>query len=140
MNQFSEEITVNTIPERIFALYEDVNNWKQWDPDVASSSLSGPFTAGTIGKLTPTKGPEAKIEIVSVVKNRSFTVQSRLPLCTMIFEHELLPITGSTHVIHKVSFTGPLAFFFGRIVGIQIRKGLPGTLRGLKKAVEANDM
>ena len=27
MLQFNEEITVNTTPERVFALYEDVTNW-----------------------------------------------------------------------------------------------------------------
>lgn len=138
MSQFSEEISVNTSPERVFALYEDVTNWRQWDPDVASSSISGPFTAGTTGKLKPAKGPEARIEIVSVEKNKSFTVRSRLPLCTITFEHELFPGKGSTRVVHRVSFNGPLSFFFGRVVGGQIRKGLPGTLRGLKHAVEHN--
>lgn len=138
MSQFSEEITVTSSPERVFLLYENVANWKQWDPDVASSSISGPFTAGTTGKLKPTKGPEAKIAIVSVEKNKSFTVQSRLLLCTMTFEHELFPVKDSTRVVHRVSFNGPLSFFFGRVVGGQIRKGLPGTLRGLKQAVEHN--
>lgn len=125
MSQFSEEITVNTNPERVFALYEDVTNWRRWDPDVASSHISGSFSAGATGRLKPTKGPEARIKIVSVEKNKSFTVQSRLPLCTMTFEHELLPVKGVTRVIHRVSFNGPLSFFFGRVVGSQIRKGLP---------------
>jgi hypothetical protein len=138
VSRFSEEISVHTSPERIFALYEDVANWRQWDPDVALSSISGPFTTGTTGKLKPTKGPEAKIEIVSVDKNKSFTVRSRLPMCTMTFEHELFPVNGSTRVVHTVSFNGPLSFFFGRVVGGQIRKGLPGTLQGLKHAVENN--
>lgn len=136
MIQFSEEVVISTNSERIFVLYEDVANWRRWDPDVASSSISGPFTAGAIGKLRPTKGPEADIEIVSVERNKSFTARSRLPLCTMTFEHELLPVKSSTRVFHRVSFTGPLSFFFGRVVGGQIRKGMPGTLRGLKQAAE----
>jgi hypothetical protein len=56
----------------------------------------------------------------------------------MTFEHDLQPVKNCTRVIHRVSFNGPLSFFFGRVVGSQIRKGLPGTLRGLKQAVEAN--
>ena len=138
MLQFNEEITVNTTPERVFALYEDVTNWHQWDPDVSAASLCGPFTAGTIGRLQPTKGPETKIRIVSVERNKSFTVQSRLPLCTMTVEHELLPVNNSTRIVHRVSFNGPLSFLFGRVVGGQIRKGLPGTLWGLKRKVETN--
>ncbi|MFZ5529450.1 MAG: hypothetical protein ACOY4U_00100, partial [Pseudomonadota bacterium] len=58
--------------------------------------------------------------------------------CTMFFEHELFPVKDATRVVHRVSFNGPLSFFFGRMVGSQIRKGLPGTLRGLKQAAEHN--
>ena len=139
MIQFSEEITISVRPERIFALYEAVEQWKHWDPDVTSSSISGPFAAGAVGKLKPAKGPEAKITIVSVQKNKSFTMESKLPLCAMTFEHELSPLKSATQVIHRVSFDGPLAFFFGRVIGNQIRKGLPGTLRGLKRAAESTD-
>lgn len=135
--QFSEEVTINVVPEKIFNLYEAVENWKSWDPDVTSSNISGAFVSGTSGKLKPTKGPEAKITITSVEKDKSFTVESKLPLCTMIFEHELLPVKNATRVIHRVTFKGPVAFFFGRVIGSQIRKGLPGTLRGLKRAAEA---
>ena len=138
MNHFSEEITINAIPENIFALYKDVENWKRWDPEVSSSSISGGFISSTTGKLKPTKGPESKIRIVSVEKNKSFTVQSKLFLCTITLEHELLPVKNATRVIHQVSFKGPLAFFFGRVIGSQIRKGLPGTLQGLKQATETN--
>ena len=139
MSQFSEETTINAAPERVFALYENVANWRHWDPEVASSGISGAFTSGARGKLKPTKGPEAKIEITTVEKNKSFTVESKLPLCTMTFEHELLLVNNTTRVIHRVSFKGPLAFFFGRVVGSQIRKGLPGTLQGLKRAAESTN-
>ena len=135
--QFSEQITIDVKPEKIFALYEAVEQWKHWDHDVTSSSISGPFAAGAVGKLKPSKGPEAKITIASVARNKSFTVKSKLPLCVMTFEHELLPLKNVTQVIHRVSFKGPLAFFFGRVIGSQIRKGLPGTLQGLKRAAES---
>ena len=138
MNHFSEEVTINASPEKVFALYENVANWKSWDPDVASSSISGAFAAGARGRLKPSRGPEAKIEVASVEQNKSFTVESKLPLCTMTFEHELSPTNNATQAMHRVSFKGPLAFFFSRVVGTQIRKGLPGTLKGLKRAAEAN--
>jgi hypothetical protein len=96
--QFSEQIKINVNPEKIFALYEAVERWKHWDPDVTSSNISGSFTAGAVGKLKPAKGPEAKITIASVQKNKSFAVESKLPLCAMTFEHELLPLANATQV------------------------------------------
>ena len=140
MIQFSEEITIKVRPERIFELYEAVEHWKHWDPDVTSSSISGSFAAGAVGKLKPVKGPEVKIIIVSVQKDKSFTMESKLPLCTMTFEHELSTLKSATQVIHRVSFEGLLAFFFGKVIGNQIRKGLPGTLRGLKHVAESTDV
>ncbi len=136
MTYFSEEITINSNPEQVFTLYEDVANWSSWDPDVSAASLSGPFSPGTSGTLKPARGPESRIQLVHVDNNKAFTVQSKLPLCTLTFEHELFPDGSTTRVIHRVSFEGPLSFLFGRIIGGQIRKGLPGTLRGLKQAVE----
>jgi len=136
MNKFSEEITIHSKPEQVYMLYEDVANWFRWDPDVSAASLAGPFSPGTTGILKPTRGPESRIHLVHVDKNKAFTVQSKLPLCILIFEHELFPDGNATRVIHRVSFEGPLSFLFGRVIGGQIRKGLPGTLRGLKQAVE----
>jgi len=138
VNRFSGEINVNASPDRIFSLYEDVSNWHQWDPEVASASIEGEFAAGTYGRLKPAKGPGAGIRIVSSERNRFFSVQSRLPLCLLTFEHELRPSGKATKVIHRVYFDGILSFLFSSLVGSQIRKGLPDTLRGLKQAAETN--
>lgn len=136
--QFEEEIVVDAPPTMVFSLYADVAAWKEWDPEVVESSIDGEFKAGSSGSLKPLKGPEAKITFTDVVKNASFTVQSRLPLCVMRFEHELAPDGSGTRVIHRVSFKGLLSPLFGRVIGAQIRRGLPGTLRGLKDAAEAS--
>ncbi|WP_457593974.1 SRPBCC family protein [Hydrogenimonas sp.] len=136
--QFEERITVNAAPEEIFSLYEDVSGWAEWDPEVLSASIEGSFEPGTRGKLKPAKGPEAKIEIAEVVKNSSFTVVSRLPLCTMHFEHILLPAGDkATEVVHRVRFTGMSAPLFGRLIGSGIHRGLSSSLEGLKSAVES---
>lgn len=87
--------------------------------------------------LEPSKGPKAKITFSEVVPNRSFTVNSKLPLCVMRFEHELSGSSGQTKVVHRVVFVGLLAPLFGRLIGSQIRKGLPNTLQGLKRVSEA---
>ncbi len=136
--EFEERVTVVAQPEKIFSLYENVEGWASWDPEVRSSSIDGQFEAGTKGKLQPSRGPEAYIEILEVVKNRSFTVVSRLPLCIMSFEHELLPRGDETEVVHRVLFSGLLSPLFGRLIGRGIAKGLPSTLRGLKEAVESS--
>ncbi|MBL4608008.1 MAG: SRPBCC family protein [Pseudomonadales bacterium] len=135
--EFENRIIINASAEDVFKLYEDVSTWSSWDPDVKSSSVSGKFETGAVGKLKPTSGPESKILFTSVITDKAFTVSSKLPLCKMTFEHELSSSKNETEVVHKVSFSGFLAPIFGRLIGKGIQKGLPNTLKGLKTAVES---
>lgn len=134
--QFEEQILVSAPAEKIFALYSNVSGWSSWDPDVKASSIEGSFVTGANGTLEPSKGPKAKNTFTEVVPNRSFTVKSKLPLCVMRFEHELSGGPGETRVVHRVVFDGLLSPLFGRLIGSQIRKGLPSTLQGLKRVAE----
>ncbi|MBP6561952.1 MAG: hypothetical protein KA214_00595, partial [Neisseriaceae bacterium] len=67
---------------------------------------------------------------------QSFTVEGHIPLFRMHFEHLVAATDGGSEVIHRVWFTGPLAFFFGPIVGKQVRTGLPKTMQSLKAYAE----
>lgn len=136
MQQFSEDILISAPPETIFAVYRNVSNWRHWDPDIASASLVDGFVQGATGERRPTQGPAAEIELSEVDVNRAFTMTAKLPLCTLRFEHELQPEQDVTRAIHRVSFDGPLASFFGRVVGNQMRKSLPAALQGLKAISE----
>jgi hypothetical protein len=134
--KFEERILINAPVEKLFSLYADVSGWSSWDPDVKSSSIDGPFSSGATGTLQPSSGPKTKITFTEVLQNRLFTVESKLPLCTIRFEHELSAVGNQTQALHRVSFIGFLSPLFGRLIGSQIQKGLPSTLEGLKRAAE----
>ncbi|HEV2611532.1 MAG TPA: SRPBCC family protein [Noviherbaspirillum sp.] len=134
--QIEHKITVSTTPDVIFRIYEDVDNWHTWDPDTKRAFLNGPLQPGSSGKLTPAKGNTVPMRVTEVVKNRSFTVESKIPLFRMIFEHELAPMTKGTEVIHRITLSGPLLFFLGRMLAKQINAGLPVTLQNLKRLAE----
>ena len=134
--RFEESIVISAPAEKVFALYSNVAGWSSWDPDVKESSIDGAFVSGVAGTLRPSNGPKAKITLTEVTPNRLFTVESKLPLCVMRFEHELSSASGQTKALHRVSFNGILSPLFGRLIGSQIKKGLPHTLQGLKHAAE----
>lgn len=133
---FEEKIIINATADKLFSIYANVSGWSSWDPDVKSSSINGNFSTGATGMIQPSNGPKAKITFTEVVSNRSFTVESKLPLCAMRVEHELAPLGNQVQVLHRISFVGFLAPLFGRLIGSQIRKDLPHTLNGLKHAAE----
>jgi len=134
--QFKEEIIINTKPSEVFEKYKNVASWSEWDSEVKEALLEGEFKTGSVGVLIPTKGPKAKFKLTEVTLNKSFTSQTKLPLCVMEFSHTLKKSGGSTKVIHSVSFSGIASFIFSRVIGQPIKKTLPETLKGLKKICE----
>ncbi len=134
---FEEIIDINASAKVVFSLYENVARWNSWDPEVGSSSIDSTFTSGSSGKLKPKNGPETKIHFIEVIPNKSFLVSSKLPLCKISFDHEINTNKSGVKVVHRVKFEGVLSPLFGRIIGAQIKKGLPQTLQGLKNAAES---
>lgn len=135
--QIEHRINVEAPPETIFRIYEDVKNWHTWDPDTKQATLDGPFQVGSRGRLVPTKGNSVPMVLTQAVPGRSFTVESKIPLFRMVFEHELEPEQRSTRVIHRVTFTGLLSLVLGPILSKQLNAGLPVTLSRLKALAES---
>lgn len=129
-------ITVAAPAATIFRIYADVANWHAWDPDTKVATLEGPFQPGSRGKLTPTKGNTVPMLLTKVIPDHCFTVESRIPLFRMLFEHELVPVAGGTEVIHRVTFSGPLALVLGPVLTRRLNRGLPVTLARLKALAE----
>jgi hypothetical protein len=134
--QIKHRITVAAPANAIFRIYEDVQNWHTWDPDTKQAHLEGPFQAGSRGRLTPTKGNTVPMLLTQVVPDNSFTVESKIPMFRMLFEHELHPQSGATEVIHRVAFSGLLSVAIGPLLRKQLNSGLPVTLRRLKALAE----
>ena len=135
--QVEHHITISASANSVFRIYEDVTNWHTWDPDTKQASLEGPFALGSKGRLTPTKGNTVPMVLTKVDPDRCFTVESKIPLFRMLFEHELVPVPGATEVVHRVTFSGPLSLILGPILSKQLNFGLPVTRSRLKALAEA---
>ena len=135
---FSSKIQIDATPEKIWAKYANVREWSSWDSEVREAYLNKGLSFSSEGFLIPRKGPKASIRVVQFEENRNFTVQSRLPLCRLNFEHYITDMNGSSAVEHKIVFTGVLAPLFSRLIGRQIYKAMPDTLAALKTSVEGN--
>ena len=130
-----ESIDISVSPDVVMACYKNVPDWPRWDPDTREATIDGPFQAGARGRLRPAKGFAVPMRFVHVT-DTSFTVEAFAPFCTLRFEHELVSIAIGTRATHRVTFEGPLAFIFERLVGSRVRLGLPVTMASLKKWTE----
>ena len=135
--QVEHRIRTQAPPEVVFRIYEDVEHWHTWDPDTRQASLDGPLLPGARGQLTPTRGRTVPMLVTEVVPGRSFTVESRIPLFRMVFEHELQSGPDGTQVTHRVRFYGLLSVLLGPMLIRQLNSGLPVTLARLRDLAES---
>lgn len=133
--QFEHTHRIATTPARIYARYADVASWRDWDEDLKASSIDGPFVSGATGVVEPKSGPKSTVRFLDVKPDQGFAVECGLPLCTMRFEYELSPTSGSTLATHRVVFKGALAWFFGRVIGSGMRADLPKSMQRLERVV-----
>jgi|GEM_PF-454389 len=137
MKPLSGTVDVQATPAAVFALWADAPGWPRWDPDLSEAELHGRFEVGATARLKPVGGPTTRIRLTEVTPARSFSAECRLPLCRMVFDHLIEPLPDGCRVTHTIRFRGPLAMLFQRLIGPQLVRGLPGTMAGLKRAVEA---
>jgi hypothetical protein len=118
-------------PAQVWARWTDVDSWNEWDHEVVSSSLEGPFEPGTTGSMKPKGGPPVRFTLTAVKPNAEFSDSARLPLTTLEFHHTVVPNGAGSNIEHRVTMRGPLTFFFKRVVGAKIEKGLPDAVASL---------
>lgn len=138
MQSLEHTTTVAASPARIWALYEDAENWPKWDTGVISAALDGQLVSGATGVIRPVGGPRVKFTIDKCEKERAYEAVSRLPLCRMRFFHEIRA-TGreSATITHRLAFEGPLAFFFRRVIGKGIFASMPEVMANFARLAEA---
>jgi hypothetical protein len=134
--QFESSIIISAPITKVFALYADVGNWPQWDPDLKASSLKGAFVSGAVGEVKPHSGPKSELKFVEVIQNKSVRMECKLPLGMMHFDYELQSQGNKTVATHRTTFSGLFAPIWSRLIGSGMKKTLPAALSGLKAAAE----
>ena len=138
---WTTEVNRQTIAkkEQIWKLWADVTNWNSWDSDVESSELYGDFIAGTKGALKSKGGPKTNFIIIDCEFLKSFVNRSYLPLCKIDFIHTLSETQKGLLITHRVEMTGLMTFFFSKVIGKNVAKGLPQAVENLIASAEKSD-
>jgi hypothetical protein len=133
---FSHTDSTTATGDKIWQVWTDVPNWKQWDKGLKEAVLNGPFMVGSKGKLIPDKGPKSKFVITEVDAYQSYTFKTRIPFGWLIIKRSLSTNNGITYFTHDVQFTGLLKKIFGKQLGKNYRAMLPKVMAEIKKIAE----
>lgn len=124
-------------PLAIWHIWQDVPNWKTWDPGIEYSTLNGPFETGTAGTLKPKGGPIVSTKLTYVEPMKCFVDEAKLFCANLIVTHSLEEFKEKTLVTHQIEMRGPLAFLFAYLIGRTMRKNLPEEMLAMVKKAES---
>ena len=110
---------------KIWQIFTDVENWKEWIDGVEYSTIDGNFENGTLVTIKNFNKPKSASPLKDVVVNKSFVLQAKMPLSTVDFIHEIVNENDVLKVRFAVEISGISAFFFKAIFRKSVRKSLP---------------
>jgi hypothetical protein len=136
-----KEVTVSTraSKETIWKIWADVEKWPHWDDELEWVKIFGPFQLGTRGELKPKGAPKVKTVITECTYLKSFTDQSKLPLAILEFTHEMQEKDGLCWITVRIIFRGLLGWFFAKVMGKNLAKGLEHQLKKMIALAETNE-
>jgi len=121
---------------KIWQVLTDVANWKEWIGGIEYSIIDGNFENGTLITIKNIKAPKATNTLRDIVVNESFTLQSKLPLCTMDGTHEIVKENDVLKIKLGIKMYGALSFIFSGIFGKKLEKSLPIATKKLVELAE----
>jgi hypothetical protein len=135
-NQRSRETSAP--PDRVWRVWSDTPSWPEWNPDMKSVDLDGPFASGTTGKMETKSGGHHQIALQDVEEGRGFTlVSDGVPLTKLHFRCEIAASGAGSRISQAVTLHGGLAMVMGGMVTGRIVPTFDAILEGLAAKAEA---
>jgi uncharacterized protein YndB with AHSA1/START domain len=137
-NQRSVE--TNASPAAVWKIWSDTSTWAEWNPDVQSMTLNGPFATGTSGTMKTKQGTR-QVQLTEVVTGRSFRLETTvIPLTRFAFECQVVAgPAGKTTISQAIRVGGPLGGVVGGMMAPQIANTFLPLLQGLARKAEASE-
>ena len=113
--------------KQIWPVWTYLENWPLMDAGLEWCKWCEPhseFRAGAVFKLKVKQGPVFKIVITQCIPYQSFTDYTQFFGARMYDVHELKEGPNGLEIHHTSTMTGPLAFFWRKLVGEKVAAGI----------------
>ncbi len=131
MKIFEVTAPVKATPERLWAVWSEVNRWAEWDPHEHDANLDGAFAAGSRGWSKPVGAPAGSFDLIEVDAPVHWTSRSALPGGSLTFDHRLYATAEGTDVAIRATALGPLAPVVRLVWARRMRRDAPLTIAAL---------
>jgi hypothetical protein len=127
---------------QVWALWQDVNNWPEWDVGLERCAIEGEFATGNGFVLRPRGAPtDIRAELVEVKPNQGFTDETRLPFGVLRAKHAFTEGADGNSVTHTIEaeVAPDKVDFFANVIWAGMETGLPESVRNIVKVAEARN-
>ena len=121
------EMTTDVAPAALYGAIADVNNWSKWDTGLEYTRLEGDVKPGAAFVLKPKGGPKVQMTI-DEMRPHVLVDTAHLLGAKMRTTHEYVATGEHTTIRFAIEVSGPLGFFWRKIVGENQIKGAPAQL------------
>lgn len=129
-------VETEATPTQIWRVWQDVENWKNWDQEIELSRIDGPFQTGTTGCTKFVGTPLFKTLLTQVEPLKLVVQEAYLSFAKVVSCQSMSQVAGKTQVTFQVEIRGLLSFFFACMLGRFIKKKIPVEMEEMiKKAL-----
>ena len=130
---------VSTAPaDKVWKVWSDTSTWGEWNPNVSTMELHGPFESGSTAIMHTKGGQHHNMRLVDVEPGRSFALEtSVIPGTTFRFNCSVEPVGAESKISQTVEVGGPLGFLRG-MLGPNVSKEFGTLLSKLAKKAETS--
>ena len=136
ISEFSMETKASEA--KIWQIFTDVDNWKEWIDGIEYSTIAGNFENGMLVTIKNINKPKSSSPLKDVVVNKSFVLQVKMPLSKVDFIHEIVNDNNVLQVRFAVEASGTLAFLIKIIFRKSVAKSLPTVAKKVVELAEKN--
>ena len=133
---FWHTLETSAPPEKIWSIWTDVVNWKNWDTGLKDATIKSEFGSNARGVITSLEGRKSKFTIIGYSEGETYTLKTKLPLGSLYVKRYLETREGTTVFTHEVWFKGLTKGMFAKAFGKDFREMLPDVLQNIKNIAE----
>jgi uncharacterized protein YndB with AHSA1/START domain len=136
MSEYGTSVVSTAPADKVWKIWSDTSTWGDWNPNVTTMELHGPFATGSTAIMHTKAGQHHKMRIVEVQPGRSFVLETNvIPGTTFRFNCRVEPVGAEAKISQTVEVKGPLGFL-GGMLGPGVSKDFGALLSALAKKAE----
>ena len=102
--EFSFSLNIRASKEDVWAYYENIEKWYDWEEDLKNITLKGGFETGSYGTMELEGMPPMEYQLTLVKPLEEFWDKTATPFGDILFGHQIIENNdGTVNVKHTVS-------------------------------------